>query len=186
MEEKYENKGQKSCALIERGFTDPELWYPYYRFLEEGADAYITSIRKGVLRGEAGPHNHTMQGWEADVTHTVDEVLQMDFDILFLVGGVYAPMFLRNDKSVQELVRKSVKANKLTCAVCHAPQILISADVIRGRKISCPRDMAVDVVNAGGFYTEEPAVIDGCLLTSESYNTLPEMFRLLMGSINKY
>ena len=179
-------KGKKVILLIERGFTDPELWYPYYRFLEEGAEAYITSINRGILRGEAGPNNHTMLGWEADVTHTVDEAMQMDFDILFLVGGVFAPMFLRNVKSVKELVRKSINANKLTCAVCHAPQILISADVVRGKKISCPRDMAVDIVNAGGIYTEDPAVIDGCLLTSESFNTLPEMFRLLMANVDNF
>ena len=175
--------GKTVILIIAKGFTDPELWYPYYRFLEEGAEAIIAAPEKGSIRGEAGPYDHTMAGWAADATHTIEEAAQMPFDVLFLVGGVFSPMYLRNMKSVQGLVRKSVESGKLTCAVCHAPQILISAEVVKGKKISCPSDMAIDITNAGGIYVEDPAVLDGNLLTSTSYRTLPEMFRLLMKNV---
>ena len=172
--------GKRVILVIAEGFTDPELWFPYYRFQEEGAEAIIAAPEKGRIRGEG---DHTMAGWAAVVTHTIEEAAQLSFDVLFLVGGVYAPMHLRKMKSVQDLVRKSVDSGILTCAVCHAPQILISADVVKGKKVCCPFDMSVDVINAGGIYLKDNAVLDGNLLTGRNYDSLPDMFRLLMKAV---
>ena len=169
--------GKKVIIIIAEGYTDPELWFPYYRFQEEGAEVIIAGPKKGRVLGEGVLGKN---GWPALITHSIDDITEMKFDILFFAGGIYAPLELRNMKSVQELVHRSVDKGILTCAICHAPWILISAGVVKGKKISCPPDMAIDVINAGGIYVEDKAVIDGCLLTSVYYNTLPDMFRLLM------
>jgi len=170
-------KGKQAVILVAEGYTDPELWFPYYRFQEEGANAVIAGPVKGVVYGEG---IHGKDGWPADVTHSIEEAAAIPFDILFLPGGLYAPLDLRILKGVQDMVKDGMKRGALVCAICHAPWILISADAVRGKKISCPSDMAVDVTNAGGIYVKDKAVLDGNLLTSEYFHTLPDMFRLLM------
>ena len=172
--------GKRVILLIAKGFCDPELWFPYYRFLEEGAEVIIAAPKAERIRGEG---DHTMDGWAADVKHTIEDVAELPFDVLFVVGGVYGPMFLRGMESVQKLVRRSVEEGKMTCAVCHGPQVLISADVVRGKKICCPGDMSVDVINAGGIYVKDEAVLDDNILTGINPDSLPDMFRLLMDTI---
>ena len=73
-----------------------------------------------------------------------------------------------------------MEENKIVAAICHAPWILISAQVVRGRRISCPPDMTIDITNAGGIYTNKKCVRDGNLITAEYYAHLPEMFRTLI------
>ena len=169
--------GKRAVIVVAEGYTDPELWFPYYRFQEEGADVIIAGPEKGRVLGEGVLGKN---GWPAEITHTIEDVAGLHFDILFFAGGIYAPLELRNMKSVQELTRRSFEQGKLVCAICHAPWILVSADIVRGKKISCPSDMAIDVINAGGIYVEDKAVLDGNLMTSVYFHTLPDMFRLLM------
>lgn len=169
--------GKRAIIVIAEAYTDPELWFPYYRFQEEGAEVLVAGPKKGVVLGEGVLGKN---GWPAEITHTIDDILDVPCDVLFFAGGLYAPLELRIMESVQKLVRKSIKNGTLTCAICHAPWILISAGVVKGKKISCPSDMAIDVTNAGGIYVEDKAVLDGNLLTSVYYHTLPDMFRLLM------
>ena len=72
---------------------------------------------------------------------------------------------------------------KVVAAICHAPWILVSADVVRGRKIACPSDMAADVTNAGGICVKQRAVRDGNLITAVYFGNLPEHFRLVIPAL---
>jgi protease I len=79
-----------------------------------------------------------------------------------------------------DLVRQTLDRGRIVAAICHAPWILIAADVVRGRQIACPPDIAMDVQNAGGLYVEERAVRDGNLFTAVYFAYLPDQFRALI------
>lgn len=173
-------KGKKVVFIITTGYTDPELWTPLYRFQEEGAETIIAGPEKGIVYGEGV---HGMDGWPAEISHTVEEVMKESFDLLFLPGGAYSPMNLRLHEPTLRCVRESMESGKMVCAICHAPQILISANVLKGKKVTCPRDMAIDVMNAGAEYMAVPAVKDGNLYTSVIYDNLPDLMRLIMADV---
>jgi len=78
-----------------------------------------------------------------------------------------------------------MEAGTIVAAICHAQWILVSADVLKGRRLTCPGDMAIDVENAGGIFVDEPAVRDGNLVTAVYFGYLPEQFRILVKAISE-
>lgn len=167
----------KIVMLIAEGYHEHEYWFPFYRFREEGAAVYTAGITKGRILGEG---RSGKDGLVAEVTHTVEEVMDVSFDCLYLPGGIYGPLALRDHPPALELVRKAMAADTIVAAICHAQWILVSADVVRGRTLTSPMDMAVDIRNAGGNYVRTEAVRDGNLVTAMGFMYLPEQFRLLM------
>ena len=157
-----------------------EFWFPYYRFREEGAEVIVAGPEVGVVYGEG---RHGKDGLPAKVTHTVDQVIDMKLDVLYLPGGIYGPLQLRAHRPTLDLVRKAMDDNIIVAAICHAPWILISAGVVKGRRLTCPSDIADDVRNAGGIYVEEKCVRDGNLITAVYFGYLPEQFRVLMAAM---
>jgi len=168
--------GKTVVLLIADGYFEHEYFFPYYRFKEEGAKVITAGLTHGVVYGEG---NNGRDGLAAEVEIAAADLNVSEIDILFLVGGVYGPLFLRVSKDIQVLVRECFKLEKLVCSICHAPWILISADVLKGRKISCPHDMAPDVIGAGAEYIRNAVVADGNLLSAGGQRLLPEMFREL-------
>jgi protease I len=88
-----------------------------------------------------------------------------DFDALVIPGG-HAPDKMRMRHAMVDLTRDAMDANKPVAAICHGPQLLISADALRGRTLTCWPSIAIDVKNAGGLYVDKPVVEDGNLITS--------------------
>lgn len=83
------------------------------------------------------------------------------------------------------LVRGMVEAGKVVGAICHAPWILISAGVVKGRRVACPGDIAIDVENAGGVYVKDRVVRDGPVVTGVYFGYLPEYMREFMGAVGE-
>ena len=88
-----------------------------------------------------------------------------DFDALVIPGG-HAPDKMRMRHAMVDLTRDAMDANKPVAAICHGPQLLISANALRGRTLTCWPSIAIDVKNAGGLYVDKPVVEDGNLITS--------------------
>jgi protease I len=184
--------GKTVVMIVAEGVHDHEFWYPYYRFREEGARVVVAGPAKGTVLGEG---RHGMDGLPVEIPHTVDEVAEMDMDCLYLPGGMYGPVTLRSHKPTLELVRREMSKGTIVAAICHAQWILVSAGVLRGRRLTCPEDMAIDVINAGGEYVPCPenladdtanggrAVRDGNLITAVYYGYLPEHFRLIIPAL---
>jgi protease I len=180
------SQGQKGLPLagktvvitIAEGSHDHEFWYPYYRFLEEGAEVIVAGVTKGVFRCEGLNGKDGL--FAAEATHTICELIGKKIDCLFIPGGLYGPMALRNYEPMLQLVRSAVCGGVIVAAICHASWVLASAGVISGRRISCPEDQSVDITNAGGIYTKEKSVRDGNIVTAEYFGNMPEMFRILM------
>jgi protease I len=173
-------KGLRVAIIIAEGYHEHEFWFPYYRFKEEGAEVTVAGPEKGVVHGEG---RHGKDGLLATVNHTVKEISEQKFDLIYLPGGLWSPMRLRAHRPTLELVRKAMDDGTLVAAICHAPWILVSADVVRGRKLCCPGDMAADVTNAGGTVIKERAVRDGNLITAVYFGNLPDHFRLLIPAL---
>jgi len=175
------SKSNKRVALvIAEGYHDHEFWFPYYRFLEEGLEVVVAGPAAGTVYGEGRDGKN---GLPAKVTHAVEQVSAIDLDLLYLPGGVFGPLTLRAHQPTLELVRRMMAQGRLVAAICHAQWILVSADVLRGRKLTGPPDMAVDITNAGGIYLKEKAVRDGNLITAVYFGYLPEQFNLLMPAL---
>lgn len=173
-------RGHKIAIIIADGYHEHEFWFPYYRFREEGAEVIVAGPEIGVVYGEG---RHGKDGLLAKVTHSVEQAADMNPDVLYLPGGIYSPLRLRAHPPTLELVRSAMEKNIVVAAICHAQWILVSADVIRGRRLTCPPDMADDVKNAGGIYVEEKCVRDKNLITAVYFGYLPEQFQSLMPAI---
>ena len=173
-------KGARIAIIVAEGYHDHEFWFPYYRFKEEGAEVIVAGPKKGTIYGEG---LHGKDGLPANIPHTVEEIMDQEFDLIYLPGGLWAPMTLRVHRPTIELVKKAMKEDTLVAAICHASWILVSADEVKDRKIACPSDMAVDVTNAGGIYVKDRCVRDGNLITAIYFGYLPEHFRVLMPAL---
>ena len=169
-------QGKRVAIIVETGTHDHEFWFPYYRFLEEGAQVVVAGLEPGQVLGEGV---NGKDGLPIPVDCKIDELQAEEIDLLFLPGGIYGPLRLRMCQPLLELVRACHARGTLICSICHAPWILISAGLVQGRTIACPPDIAVDIENAGGVPTEEPAVLDKGVLSSVYFGRLPEMFALL-------
>lgn len=169
-------QGKRVAIIVDTGTHDHEFWFPYYRFLEEGAQVVVAGLEPGQVLGEGV---NGKDGLPIPVDCKIDELRAEEIDLLFLPGGIYGPLRLRMCQPLIELVRACHARGTLICSICHAPWILISAGLVRGRTIACPPDIAVDIENAGGVPTEEPAVLDKGVLSSVYFGRLPEMFALL-------
>jgi protease I len=184
--------GKTVLMLVAEGVHDHEFWYPYYRFREEGARVVVAGPAKGTVLGEG---RHGMDGLPVEIPYTIDDVAGMAMDCLYLPGGMYGPVTLRAHKPALEIVRGAMATGTIVAAICHAQWILVSAGVLRGRRLTCPPDMADDVTNAGGDYVACPAdlpddvvnagraVRDGNLITAVYYGYLPEHFRLIIPAL---
>ncbi len=156
------------------GFEDLELIYPLHRIKEEGHEVYVASFQRGEITGK--------HGYSVDVDLTFDEVDPDEFDALVLPGGK-APEIVRLNEKAVEIARKMFEAGKPVASICHGPQILISAGVLRGRKGTSYVGIKDDMKNAGVEWVDEPVVVDGNWVSSrhpgDLYAWMREFVKLL-------
>lgn len=158
----------KILLITEDRNDDSEVLYPYYRMLEQGWDVDVAALTKKTVQSK---YHFTVEA-----TKTVDECRSEDYDGLILPGGT-APEKLRLSAAALRLTREIFEAGKPVCAICHGPQLLISAGVARGKKATCYPGIADDLKNAGALYEDAPVVVDGNLVTSRRPQDLPYWMR---------
>lgn len=149
-------------------FEDTELLVPYYRLQEEGFQIDIASVSKGIIKGK--------HGYEVEANKTLKEVNPDDYDILILPGGK-APGTIRNDKNAAEISKYFFSNNKPVSAICHGPQTLITAGLLKGRRATCYKSVAQEMKEAGALYEDKEVVVDGNLVTSRQPSDLPAFMR---------
>ena len=158
--------GKRVAILVEDEFEDRELTGPLDALKTVGATVTIVGPAAGVeYRGKRGE-----AVVKADLAAGAARI--KDFDALVIPGG-YAPDRMRMRHAMVDLVRDAVEAGKTVAAICHGPQLLISANVLRGRTLTCWPSIAIDVKNAGGLYVDKPVVEDGPLITSRKPDDVP-------------
>ncbi|MEW6003395.1 MAG: type 1 glutamine amidotransferase domain-containing protein [Nitrospirota bacterium] len=158
----------KALMISADNFEDLELFVPYYRLKEDGIQVDIASIKKGKIKGK--------HGYEVDVDKTLKEVNPDDYDILILPGGK-APETIRKEKRAQEIAKHFFEKNKPVAAICHGPQTLISAGLLKGRHATCYKSVAPEMKEAGAIYEDKEVIVDGNLVTSRQPSDLPAFLR---------
>jgi protease I len=161
----------KALIVSADNFEDSELLVPYYRFKEAGIEVTVASLRPGVIKGK--------HGYEVAVDGTLDEVESDDYAMLVLPGGK-APSVVRKEPKALEIARAFFALGKPVAAICHGPQILISAGLLQGRRATCPRSVADELKEAGALYEDREVVVDGKLVTSRQPADLPAFMRETM------
>jgi protease I len=157
--------GKRVAMVLANNFEDVEATDPK-RYLEErGAEVIVIGLNREPITGKKGT---TIQP-----DKTFDEVTVDEFDMLVIPGGG-SPENLRIDDRAVEFTRRFVESGKPVAAICHGPQLLISANVLRGRTVTCVNKIRDDVKNAGANYVDEPLVVDGNLITSRVPADLPQ------------
>ncbi|MBI5445820.1 MAG: type 1 glutamine amidotransferase [Deltaproteobacteria bacterium] len=164
----------KVLMISADGFEDLELLIPYYRFQEEGIPVDLVSMREGKITGK--------HGYEVNVEKTLSETDTSAYDVLVLPGGK-APAAVRADPKAVQIAKSFVEAGKTVAAICHGPQILVTAGVLRGRRATCYKSVAPELKEAGAHYEDAEVVVDGNLITSRQPGDLPAFMRELMRMI---
>lgn len=163
----------RALIIIAEHFEDSELKIPYQSLRELGIHVDIASIKKGSILGE--------KGFSVYATLTLDEVDPKQYDMLILPGGK-APSLIRKEIKALEIVRYFFDQKKLIAAICHGPQILISAGLVEGKKVTGYKSIADELKDAGAIYKDEEVVVDDNLITSRQ----PADLNAFMEAIKKY
>jgi protease I len=157
--------GKRVAILIEELYEDAELTAPRDALIEAGAQVVLVGpFAARTYTGKKG--NHATSDRAAAGTRAAD------FDAIVVPGG-FAPDKMRLVHAMVDLVRDLMASGKPVAAICHGPQVLINANVLKGRTLTCWPSIAVDVKNAGGRYVDKPVVEDGNLITSRKVDDLP-------------
>jgi protease I len=156
---------KKIAVLIEDNYQVLEVWYPYLRLKEAGFETVFVGTGKKKKY-------ESKEGYPAEEELSIKEAKVSDFDGVVIPGG-YAPDILRRYSEINTFVRKIYDEGKLVAAICHAGWVLVSADVLRGKKATSFFAIKDDVVNAGAKFIDKEVVVDGNLITSRNPNDLP-------------
>jgi protease I len=156
--------GARVAILVEDLFEDMELTSPRDALAAAGARVLLVGPMAG--KPYTGKHGGVVT---ADVA--AGSVREGDVDAVVIPGG-YAPDKMRLRHAMVDLVRDCMAAGKPVAAICHGPSVLINANVLKGRTLTCWPSIAVDVKNAGGRYVDRPVVEDGPLITSRKVDDL--------------
>ena len=167
-----ELKGKKAVIPAEDMYNEFELWYPYYRLQEAGAE--VTVVGSGRTRSFK-----SKIGLPVEADADADQVSAGDFDGIVIPGG-YAPDLMRRYPAMVKLVKDMDAAGKTVAAICHAGWMLASADIVRGRRLTSFFAIRDDLVHAGADWVDEEVVQDGHLITSRTPADLPAFMRAVI------
>jgi protease I len=168
--------GKKVLLFAGPDFEDREMLYPYFRFLEAGAQVLVAGLGEKTYKGKCGI--------PIDTDGAYRDFVGQHFDALIIPGG-WAPDKIRMDEAALQLVRDAMKQGAVVASICHGPWVLTSADVVRGRKVTSYKAIKDDLIHAGGLWVDEEVVIDGSLITSRTPFDLPAFCKAILQQINQ-
>jgi len=168
--------GKKVAFLATDMVEQVELTEPWKTVEQAGGRPELVSLEAGEIQA----FNHYDKADTFDVDRIVDEVSVDDYDALVIPGGVGNPDTMRMNEDAVRFVRDFFESGKPMAAICHAPWMLVEADVARGRKLTSFWSIKTDVRNAGGNWVDEEVVVDGNLVTSRNPEDLPAFNRELL------
>jgi len=156
----------KIAILVDEMFEDSEFRVPYDRLRAAGHQVDIVGRKAGATVDGKSHKEH------ARIEKSVHQVAVDDYDALVIPGG-YSPDHLRTDAAAVRFTRDMALAGKPVAAVCHAPSLLIEADLAFGRQLTSWPSIKTDLINAGGRWVDREVVTDGNLITSRKPDDLP-------------
>jgi protease I len=165
-----ELQGKRIAFLMaNEGVEQVEYFEPRKAVEGAGAEVDVIATEPGQVQGFE--HLDKAESWDAD--KATSEAKAEDYDGVVLPGGVANPDNLRADKDAVRFLREFFAAGKPVGAICHAPWMLIEADVVDGRKVTSFPSLQTDIRNAGGNWVDEEVVVDSGLVTSRKPDDIP-------------
>ncbi len=171
-------EGCRVGVLVEEGFEDSELMGVVRAM--SGVGALVLVIGSGPGRSYRGIRGKV----KAEADASADGVSVKGLDALVVPGG-RAPDTMRLNEAMVRLVRMASSMDKIVAAICHGPQLLISADVVRGRRVTSWPSIAVDLANAGATWVDEPVVKDGNIITAAKPVDLPRFIKAVIDALQE-
>ena len=159
---------------------DHEFIYPYYRLLEAEFEVDVCLLEGKPVKGFLGT---TLPPNKDQLVKKIDEVNVDDYKILVLPGGVKAMEKVRQEVKIINFISKFNEQKKIIACICSGAQLLISAKVVKGRKIAGYYSMKDDLINAGAVYTDLPAVVDNNIITTAHYKDMGPWMREVVKKI---
>ncbi len=161
---KNEELNKRVAILATDGFEEVELTSPREALIAAGATVEVIAPKSGTIKAWK---NGDWSG-EEKVDHTLDEADPERYDALLIPGGVINPDKMRREMKAIEFVKAFFKAGKPVASICHGPQVLVEADVVRGRRMTSFHSVSTDLKNAGAIWEDSEVVVDRGLVTSRS------------------
>jgi protease I len=162
-------QGKKVIQFVSDDFEDLELWYPVLRLREEGA-------KVDIVGDEANKKFIGKYGVPIESNLAFNDINPDDYDALLVPGG-WSPDKLRRYDKVIEITRAMDKDQKPIGQICHAGWVLISANILKGKKVTSTPGIKDDMMNAGAEWLNEAVVVDGHLISSRRPPDLPDYMR---------
>lgn len=162
---------KRVMIFAENDYEDLELWYPKLRLIEAGIQVTVAGPGEKVYKSK--------HGYPAETDGNVGDFKAADFEGLVVPGG-WCPDRLRRYPQVLEFTREIDRAGKLVAAICHGGWVLVSADVLRGKRCTSVPAIKDDMKNAGALWVDEPAVTDRNLVTAQVPKDLPAFCREIL------
>ena len=167
--------GKKVLILVEHDFQDMEAMYPYYRLKEAGFEVKVAGSGEKAYKGK--------HGYPIETDGKIEDFKAEDFAAIIIPGG-WAPDYMRRNKAMVDFVKEMNEKGKVVAAICHAASLLVSADILKNRKMTCFMAVKDDAVNAGANYVDEEVVIDKNLITSRTPDDLPAFCREIIKELD--
>jgi protease I len=164
------------AVLIDNKFEDSEYKKPATSYKKAKHELVNIGVKKGTVTGEKA-------GLKVKVEKTVNEVSVDYFDALFIPGG-YSPDQLRSHDEVVNFVKKFAMSGKPIFFICHGAQLLITADILKGRKVTGWKSIIQDIKNAGAEYIDADVVEDGNLISSRCPADIPAFINATLAKLS--
>ena len=162
--------------LVGPEYEDLEVWYPKLRLEEAGFAVKLAGLGEKEYRGK--------HGYPCPVDGRAADFLARDLAGIVAPGG-WAPDKIRRDPDALRLVREVHQAGKMVATICHGPWVLISAGIVRGRRLTSSLGIRDDLVNAGAEWVDAPAVTDGNIISSRVPKDLPAFGKAMLAMLEK-
>ena len=169
---------KKAVIIIAAGVEDTEFSYPYYRLQEAGFTVDVATKGKKDTTGK----------WGLPIPATVDAdmIEDQEYDLVVIPGGYESPDRVRQIKNVLKLLQAFDQQGKVISSVCHGPWVLISAGIVKGRRMTCYAGCKDDLINAGAIYEDVDVVADGNIVTAPHFRNNPEWLVSTLAAYDSY
>ncbi len=168
--------GKKVALMLADEYQELEVWYPYYRLIEEGAE--VTRVAP-----EAGTSYPSKHGYACESDAAAGDVSGGDFDAVVIPGG-WAPDFMRRDESMINFIRQAAEAGVVLAAICHGGWMLCCTDALKGKKATSFMAIKHDMINAGAEWVDSECVVDGNVITSRMPDDLPAFCKAIIAALD--
>ncbi|OGW51230.1 MAG: protease [Nitrospirae bacterium GWC2_57_9] len=172
----------RAAVFAVDGVEESELTEPVKALCDAGVQVEVISLKPGKIQA----FKHHDKTFKINVDRTLNEAAPDDYQVLLLPGGALNADAARIEPRVREFVRSFELAGKPMAVICHAPWLLVSAGLVKGRTLTGYKTIEDDIRNAGGNWVDREVVVDGNWVTSRKPSDLPAFIREMLKAISDY